>query len=165
MDGEQLDGSTVRAVERVRLRLDWIGVSQLEQLAGKAGATSFCRAVPTPSQLEELLHVGERLLAKGRAGDRHRVLGLLEQDAKQGADPQAVALSPKLGVEGDKPLAAAPLVVRQLRREQRAGLPQAPERELSARGGGELDQRGVANANQRRAQNGGEGERVAWIGN
>src|SRR5262249_44165954 len=99
MDGEQLDSSTVRPVERVRLRLDWIGVSQLEQLAGKAGATSFGRAVPTPGELEELLHVGKRLLAKRRAGDRYRVLRLLEQDAKQGADPQPVALSPELGVE------------------------------------------------------------------
>src|SRR5262249_60741213 len=78
VDGEQLDGPTVRAVERVRLRLDRVGVGQLEQLARKAGATSFGGAVPPPGQLEELLDVGKRLLAKGGAGDGHRVLRLLE---------------------------------------------------------------------------------------
>src|SRR5262249_34674791 len=125
MDGEQLDGSTVRAVERVCLRLDWICVGKLEQLAGKAGATSLGRVVPAPGQLEELLHVGKRLLAKGGAGNRHRVLGLLEQDAKQGADPQPVPFLPELGIKSQKPVAAAPLVSRQIRLEQRTWLPQA----------------------------------------
>src|SRR5215470_20311634 len=160
---QQLHCPAIGAVESIGLGFGRICVRQFKQLARECAAASLPGFVPAPGELEQLLDIGQRLLAERSAGDRHAVLRLLEQYPQQHADSKAVAFPPQAWIQTKESLAPPAFGFRQASGLEHVRILNAPKRQLSTAGGRNLEQRSVGNAGDRRSKHGGERQRVGWI--
>ena len=163
MDGEEHHRARIAGVEDLGLGLGGLGIGEEPELTSEGRAIPPPRGLPPGRKLQQLVHVGQRLLGMGGGREQHAQVGLRQGDPEQGREAAGgVARGRAAASQADQqchPRASRGASPRDCRRGPDSAA--SPSRPIA--GPCDAQEGGVGEADHRRAQHRRQGQRIRGV--